>query len=130
MVQSQLKEVGALAWLSGVLLEAQTIMLQFPVISFLIVGAAGAFAAGAFAVEAGTSNTHITARLMRALFACLLLAFLWGYFAWPLPLGLVVAGVVSVYPQQMMDWARDMIKAIGEARARSGKGSNNGGPQT
>lgn len=120
MVQSPLKEVGALGWLGAVLLEVQTLLLQFPVVSFLIVGGAGAFAAGAFAVEAGTTNNGLRSRLMRALFACLLLALLWQYFAWPLPLGLVAAGIVSVYPQQMMDYARDMLKAIGEARTKGG----------
>lgn len=120
MVQSQLKEIGVLGWLAALLLEVQTLLLQFPVVSFLIVGAAGAFAAGAFAVESGTSNTGLRARLMRALFACLLLSLLWGYFSWPLPLGLVAAGIVAVYPQHMMDYARDMLKAIGEARAKGG----------
>lgn len=120
MVQSQVKEAGALAWLAGVLLEAQQLLMAFPVVSFLIVGGAGAFAAGAFAVEAGTTNNGLKPRLLRSMFACLLLGLLWQYFAWPLPLGLVAAGIVSVYPQQMMDYARDMLKAVAEARTKGG----------
>lgn len=117
MDTSPVKSVGVLAWFAGVLMEVQNILIAFPVVSFLVVGTAGAYAAGAFAIEAGSTKNGLGARFLRATFACLLLAFLWTYFQWPLPLGLVAAGIVSVYPQQMLDFARDTLKAVAAARA-------------
>lgn len=114
-------EAGTLAWFAGLLVEVQQILVAFPFVSFMVVAVGGAFAAGAFAIETGTTKNGLRSRMIRAMFSCSMLAFVWTYFQWPIPLGLAAAGVVAVYPQQMLEWARDILKAAGEARAKGGK---------
>ena len=120
-MDQQSVKAGTLAWFVGLLTEVQQILVAFPFVSFMVVAAGGAFAAGAFAVEAGTTQNGLRSRMVRAMFSCSILAFLWTYFQWPIPLGLATAGIVAVYPQQMLEWARDILKALGEARAKGGK---------
>lgn len=114
-------KAGTLAWFASLLAEVQQILEAFPFVSFMVVAIGGAFAAGAFAVETGTVKNGLRARMIRALFACSILAFLWTYMQWPIPLGLAAGGIVAVYPQQMLEWARDTLKTLAEARAKGGK---------
>lgn len=120
-MDQQSVKAGTLAWFAGLLAEVQQILVAFPFVSFMVVAVGGAFAAGAFAVEAGATQNGLRSRVVRAMFSCSILAFLWTYFQWPIPLGLAAAGIVAVYPQQMLEWARDILKAAGEARAKGGK---------
>lgn len=120
MEQRTLSGTGTLVWLTALLHEVQTILVAFPFVSFMIVGTGGAFAAGAFAIEHGTHSTGFASRLARALFVCGLLWALWDYGKWPMPLGLMIAGIVSVYPQQALDWAKEKIRVIAEARLGGG----------
>lgn len=120
-MDQQSVKTGTLAWFAGLLAETQQILVAFPFVSFMVVAFGGALAAGAFAIEAGTTKKGFRSRLVRSMFSCSILAFLWTYMQWPIPLGLAVGGIVAVYPQQMLEWARDIVKALGEARAKGGK---------
>lgn len=94
------------------------LLASYPLISFILMAGFGSLAAHLLDVERGASTPKdfktFAARFFVTEFTCVLLWFLWDYSGWPIALGLVTCGIVSVWPKQILEYSREALKRIAD----------------